>query len=71
MDIKAKINELVEKIKNDPALMENFKSNPVGTVEGLLGVDLPDDQISKVVDGIKAKISLGSLGDKLGGLFGK
>ena len=71
MDIKAKINELVDKIKNDPALMENFKSNPVGTVEGLLGVDLPDDQIAKVVDGIKAKISLGSLGDKLGGLFGK
>lgn len=74
MDIKAKINELVEKIKNDDDLMENFKKDPIPTVEKLLGIDLPDDQIEKIVDGIKAKISIDSLGDlgsKLGGLFGK
>ena len=74
MDIKAKINELVEKIKNDESLLNNFKNNPVKTVEELIGVDLPDDQIQGVVDGIKAKISLDSLGDigsKLGGLFGR
>ncbi len=74
MDIKAKITELVDKIKNDPALAEKFKNDPVATVEGLIGVDLPNDQVEKIVDGIKAKISLdklGGLGDKLGGLFGK
>ncbi len=74
MDIKAKITELVDKIKNDPALAEKFKNDPVTTVEGLIGVDLPNDQVEKIVDGIKAKISLdklGGLGDKLGGLFGK
>ena len=74
MDIKAKINELVDKIKNDENLMENFKNDPIKTVEGIIGVDLPDDQIQGIVDGIKAKISLDSLGgvgDKLGGLFGK
>ncbi len=71
MDIKAKINELVEKIKGDENLLANFKSNPVKTVEGLIGVDLPDDKVSSIVDGIKAKISFDSLGDKLGGLFGK
>ncbi len=74
MDIKAKINEFVEKIKNDDKLMENFKKDPVATVEKLIGVDLPNDQIEKIVDGIKAKInidSLGELGNKLGGLFGK
>ena len=73
MDIKAKISELVDKIKNDPALAEKFKNDPIGTVEGLIGVDLPNDQIQCIVDGIKAKISLdklGGLGDKLGGLFG-
>ncbi len=72
MDIKAKIEELVGKIKNDPQLLKNFQSNPVKTVEGLAGVDLPDDQINPIVDGIKAKISVDSLGDvagKLGGLF--
>ncbi len=73
MDIKAKISELVDKIKHDPALAEKFKNDPIGTVEGLIGVDLPNDQIQGIVDGIKAKISLdklGGLGDKLGGLFG-
>ncbi len=78
MDIKAKITELVEKIKKDDDLLESFKKDPIKTVEKLLGVDLPDDQLEKLVDGIKAKISLddigeklGGLGDKLGGLFGK
>ena len=67
MNIKEKIDELVSKIKNDKSLGDKFQKDPVGTVEGLLGVDLPNDQIEKLVEGIKAKISL----DKLGGLFGK
>ena len=71
MDIKAKIDELVNKIKSDKSLGDRFQSDPIGTVEGLLGVDLPNDQIEKIVDGIKAKISLDKLGGALGGLFGK
>ena len=43
--------------------MESTKDDPVKTVEKLLGVDLPDDIIEKVVDGVKAKISV----DKLSG----
>ncbi len=71
MDIKAKIEEIVSKIKNDDQMMENFQSNPIKTVEELLGVDVPDDQVQKIIDGIQAKISIDSLSDKLGGLFGK
>ena len=71
MDIKGKIEELVSKIKKDDKLMEKFKKDPIKTVEDLIGIDLPNDQIEKLVDGIKAKISLDSIGDKLGGLFGK
>lgn len=66
MDIKAKAEELVNKIKNDPKMLESFQKNPIPTVEKLIGVDLPDDQIKKVVDLIKAKISL----DKAGSLLG-
>ena len=68
MDIKAKIEEIVEKIKSDKGLMEKFKANPITAIEGLIGVDLPDDQIKKIVDGVKAKISIDDIGDKLGGL---
>lgn len=71
MDIKKKIEELVDKIKSDKNLMAKFQKDPVATVEGLLGVDLPNDQIEKLVDGIKAKISLDKLGKGLGKLFGK
>lgn len=78
MDIKAKIEEIVEKIKSDESLRKQFTENPIAAIEKLIGVDLPDDQVKKIVDGVKAKISvddigekLGGLGDKLGGLFGK
>ena len=71
MDIKEKIEELVEKIKGDKDLMAKFRKDPITTVEGLLGIDLPNDQVQKLVDGIKAKIDLDKLGGMLGGLFGK
>ena len=71
MDIKAKINELVEKIKSDKTLGAKFAKDPIGTVEGLIGIDLPNDQVQKIVDGIKAKINLDNISGKLGGLFGK
>ena len=74
MDIKAKIEELVEKIKSDKDLLAKFKAEPIKTIEGLIGIDLPDEQLQKLVAGIKAKIDRDNVGDALGklvGLFGK
>lgn len=71
MDIKAKIDELVDKIKNDKSIGENFKNDPVATVEGLIGVNLPKEQIEQLVQGIKTKINIDSVGGAIGGLFGK
>jgi len=68
MDIKAKITELVEKSKKDPKMLANFKDDPIKTVEGLIGVDLPDDMIEKVVEGVKAKITADKLADGLDAL---
>ena len=70
MDIKAKIEEIVEKVKNDKGFADKFKTQPVKAVEEVLGVDLPDETIEKVIDGVKAKVNLDSIGDKLGDLFG-
>ncbi len=67
-DIKEKIEEIVEKIKGDKKIQEQFKKDPIKAVEGLLGVDLPDETIEKVVEGVKAKVSLDKLGDALGSL---
>lgn len=67
-DIKAKVEELVEKLRKDPARLKSFQADPVKTVEGLLGVDLPDEKLQPLVAGIKAKLAAGDLGDVLGGL---
>lgn len=68
MDIKAKITEIVEKIKEDKNLQAQFKKDPIKAVESLLGVDLPDDIVDKVVDGVKAKLTADKLSDGLGAL---
>ena len=69
-DIKGKIEEIVEKVKNDKDIGDKFQKDPTKTVEGLIGVDLPDDQINAVVEGVKGKIKLDGITSKLGGLFG-
>lgn len=71
MDIKKTIEDIVSKLKSDKNLMKKFNENPVALIESLIGIDLPDDQINGVIDGIKAKISLDSVGDFLGEIFNK
>ena len=74
MDIKEKIESVVKELISDKKLMEKFEKNPVKVIEELLGVDLPDDLVKKIIEGVKAKISLDKVGDALetlSGLFGK
>lgn len=72
--VKDKVEEIVDKIKKDSKLADKFQKDPIGTVESLLDVDLPNEQLEPLVEGIKAKLDLDKLGDMLGGLgklFGK
>lgn len=72
MDLKEKIEEIVEKLKDNPQLLEKFKTDPVAALEGLTGIDLPDDQIKPLIAGIKAKLSADDISDvigKIGKLF--
>ena len=74
MDIKEKIEEVVNKLKNNPALLKKFDKEPVKVLEELVGVDLPDDLVEKLIDGIKVKLAASKVGDALEGLgklFGK
>lgn len=74
MDIKAMIETAVKKLMSDKDLLAKFEKNPASVIEELIGVDLPDELVNQVVDGIKAKIKLDQLGGVLGGLgkmFGK
>ncbi|MGN0798919.1 MAG: hypothetical protein ACI4NU_00620 [Christensenellales bacterium] len=69
-----KAEELAKKIGADKDLLASFTKEPVKTLESKLGIDLPDEQINKLADAIKAKLNLDKAGDLLGGvgkLFGK
>lgn len=66
MDIKAKIEEIVAKVKQDKDFASKFTSDPIKAVESVIGLDLPDDQIKPLIDGVKAKLSL----DKADGILG-
>ena len=68
MDIKEKIEEIVEKIKKNPDIKKDFEKDPVKAIEKLLGVELPDDIVEKVIDGVKAKITVDSVADIAGKL---
>jgi hypothetical protein len=67
-DIKEKVDELVKKLQEDPALLKNFQSDPVKTLEQLTGIDLPEQQLQPVITGIKAKLGAGQLENALDGL---
>ena len=72
MDIQKIINDVIAKLKADPNLLKNFAANPVATLEKTLGIDLPDDQINQVIEGVKGKIDLSNLDiGEAAGLLGK
>lgn len=63
MDIKAQIEKVVEMVTKDKSLLAQFQTEPVKAVEKVIGIDLPDEIINKVVDGVKAKITVDKLSD--------
>ena len=52
MDLNAQIRQLAESFAKDSALRAQFQQNPAKAVEKLLGVDLPDDAIQQIVQGV-------------------
>ena len=53
MDIKKKVEELVEKIQKNPKLLKEFQEEPVKVIEELTGLDLPDAEIKKLAEELK------------------
>jgi len=64
--ILEKVNEVVDKLKADDNLQKEFMKEPVKTLEKILNVDLPDEVIEKIVDAVKAKLTV----DDVAQLFG-
>lgn len=58
MDIKKMIEKLVDEIQKDGKLGTQFKKDPAKVIENIIGKDLPDDIVEKIVDGVNAKVNL-------------
>jgi hypothetical protein len=74
MDIKELIEKVVDAIKDNEAIKKQFETEPVKVIEKFIGVDLPDEIVEKVIEGVKAKITVDQVADvakALKGLFKK
>ena len=67
-ELKEKIEEIVKKLTENKDLLDDFKKNPIKVVEKLIGVDLPDEKMKAIVDGVKAKMAVDDVKDVLGAL---
>ena len=73
-DILKLAAEISTKLGKDEKLLDAFKKDPVTVIEKKLGIDLPNDQLNALIDGIKAKLKADDVIDvagKLLGMFGK
>ena len=78
MDIQKLITDVVTRLKADPEILKKFAADPVGTLEKVFNIDLPDEQINSIIEGVKGQIDLSKLDAseavgllaKLKGLFG-
>ena len=68
MDLKEKIEAILEEIKKNPNLKEDFEKEPVKVIEKFVGMDLPDDLVEKIIDGVKAKLTVENVSKIAGAL---
>lgn len=74
MDLQQVIEQVLDALNNNDALVKEFLADPAKVLESKLGIDLPNEQINAVVEGVKAKLNLDNAASVLNavqGLFGK
>jgi len=70
MDIQKIISEVLGKLNGNDDLIKKFTADPVKTLESLLNIDLPDEQINAVIAGVKAKLNIEEAAKGASGILG-
>ena len=70
MDIKAQITKITETLTKDKTLYELFQKEPVKALEKITGLDLPDEIVQQLIDGVKAKLTADKLKNVAEGALG-
>ena len=74
VDVKELIDKVMDKLEEKGITLEKFSENPVKILEDILGVDLPDEKLDAIIEGVKLKLGADKAKNILGtigGLFGK
>ena len=64
------IHKVLEEISKSSDIKGQFEKEPVKVIEKLIGVDLPDDIVMKIIDGVKAKLTMDDVSKVAGTLKG-
>ena len=62
-EIKELIEKLVREVTKNESVKKLWDDEPVKAIEKVLGVDLPDDIVEKVIAGVKAQMTADKLED--------
>ena len=62
-EIKELIEKLVREVTKNESIKKLWDDEPVKAIEKVLGVDLPDDIVEKVIAGVKAQMTADKLED--------
>lgn len=65
VDVKEMVEKVVDKAKSDPKFMEELKKDPEKAIESVIGMDIPDGMVDKVLAGVKGADAL----DKVSGVL--
>lgn len=57
VDLTKIATNIITTIKKNPDLIDDFLKDPVKFVEKKTGLDLPDDQINKIIDKVKKEVA--------------
>ena len=71
MNTNDMVQQLIKKAKDNPQLLDQLTKHQTKTIEQLIGVDLPDEQVDEIIKKVLAQLSTNKIGDVLSGLFKK
>lgn len=55
MEMKDYVDKVLAAVKKDPSLLKKLDKEPAKTLEGILGIDLPDDEVNAIAAKLKGK----------------
>lgn len=73
IDIKKIVLEVVNKVKEDPTLLQQFQESPARAVNTATGLNIPEETMNKVIAEVKTKVAaegINQVANRLSGMGG-